>query len=376
MSLPGFTRPSFTRLKAMIVKEIWALIRDPKTRIVLVLPPLIQLLIFTFATTLDVKNVDIGVLDRSNGAHAAELVQRVAGSPQFRDIVRLDSDAALKRAIDDQKVIAALVIEPDFDARISAGKSATLGIVLDGRKSNAAQLMAGYVSRIAAEYGAELRPSMAQRLGGSSITNWYNPSLDYMWFTLPSLVAIIVSVSGISITSQSIARERELGTFDQLMVSPLRVHEILIAMAIPPMLVGFLNGTVYLLVAKFVFGVPFTGSYLLFFLALFVYMLSLAGIGLLVSAASKTQQQAFLGSFIATVPIMLLSGYASPIDNMPHWLQIITYADPIRYFLIIVQGLFLKTMPASVVFAQTWPLLVIACVSLGAAAWLFRARME
>lgn len=368
--------PSFTRLRAMIVKEIWALIRDPKTRIVLVLPPLIQLLIFTFATTLDVKNVDIGVLNRSNGAHAAELVQRVAGSPQFRNLIRLDSDSALKRAIDDQQVIAALVIEPDFDARISAGKSATLGIVLDGRKSNAAQLMAGYVSRIAAEYGAELQPQLTARAGGSSITNWYNPSLDYMWFTLPSLVAIIVSVSGISITSQSIARERELGTFDQLMVSPLRVHEILIAMAIPPMLVGLLNGTVYLLVAKFVFGVPFTGSYLFFFLSLFVYMLSLAGIGLLVSAASKTQQQAFLGSFIATVPIMLLSGYASPIDNMPHWLQIITYADPIRYFLIIVQGLFLKTMPASVVFSQTWPLLVIACVSLGAAAWLFRARME
>lgn len=366
----------FTRLRAMIVKEFWSLMRDSKTRIVLVLPPLIQLLIFTFATTLDVKNVDIAVLDRSNGVHAAELIDRVAGSPQFRNLIRLQSDADLKRAIDDQKVIAAIVIEPDFDARIATGKTATLGIVLDGRKSNAAQLLAGYVSRIAAEYGAELRPMMAARGGGSVVTHWYNPSLDFMWFTLPSLVAIIVSVAGVSITSQSVAREREMGTFDQLMVSPLRVHEILIGMIIPPMLVGIFNGTLFLVVAKFAFGVPFTGSYLLFFLSLIIFMLSLIGIGLLVSAASMTQQQAFLGSFIATVPLMLLSGYASPIDNMPHWLQIITYADPIRYFLIIVQGLFLKAMPASVVFDQTWPLAVIACITLSAAAWLFRARME
>jgi len=369
-------RPSFTRMKAMIVKEIWALMRDPKTRIVLIVPPFIQLLIFTFATTLDVKNVDIAVLDRSNGIHAAELVNRVAGSPQFRHIIRLESDAQLEKAIDDQKVIAAMVIEPDFDARIDAGKSATVGLVLDGRKSNAAQLMAGYVSGIAAQYGAELRPTMAAQAGGSVITNWYNPSLDYMWFTLPSLVAIIVSVAGISITSQSVARERELGTFDQLMVSPMRVHEILIGMIIPPMLVSLFNGTLFLLVAKFAFGVPFTGSVLLYFGSLIVYMLSLTGIGLLVSAASMTQQQAFLGSFIATVPLMLLSGYTSPIDNMPHWLQIATYADPIRYFLIIVQGLFLKSMPASVVFAQAWPLAVIACITLSAAAWLFRARME
>ncbi len=342
----------------------------------LILPPLIQLMIFSFATTLDVKNVDIGVLDRSNGVHAAELIDRIAGSPQFRHIVRLTSEADLTRAIDDQQVIAAMVIEPDFDARVTAGRGATIGLVLDGRKSNAAQILAGYVSLIAADYGAELQPAMASRGGGAVITNWYNPSLDYKWFTLPSLVAIIVSVAGVAITSQSVARERELGTFDQLMVSPLRIHEILIGMIIPPMLVGLMNGTVYLLVAKFAFGVPFTGSLILFYVSLIFYMLALAGIGLLVSAASMTQQQAFLGSFIATVPLMLLSGYASPIDNMPPWLQVATYADPIRYFLIIVQGLFLKDMPASVVFAQAWPLAVIACVTLSAAAWLFRARME
>lgn len=368
--------PNLSRLKAMIVKEIWALLRDPKSRMVLILPPLIQLLIFTFATTLDVKNVDIGLIDRSGGAHAQELVQRIAGSPQFRDVIVLPSLRAMEDAIDEQKVIAALVIESDFDQKIARGQSATVGLVLDGRRSNAAQILGGYVSRIAGEYGAELRPEMARRAGGSETTHWYNPSLDFKWFTLPSLVAIIVSVAGLAITSQAIARERELGTFDQLMVSPMRVHEILIGMMVPPLLVGMFNGILFLLVAKFAFGVPFTGSFLLFLVAMFLYQMALIGMGLLVSAASMTQQQAFLGSFLATTPLILLSGYAAPIDNMPDWLQVVTYADPIRYFLIIVQGLFLKAMPASVVFHQLWPLAIIAAISLAAAAWLFRARME
>ncbi|BAK64976.1 putative ABC transporter permease protein [Sphingobium sp. SYK-6] len=365
-----------TRLKAMTVKEIWALLRDPKSRMVLILPPLIQLLIFTFATTLDVKNVDIGLVDRSNGAHAQELVQRIAASPQFRDVIVLPSFQAMEAAIDGQKVLAALVIESDFDQKLARGESATVGLVLDGRRSNAAQILGGYVSRIVADYGAELSPRMAARGGGSDVTHWYNPSLDFMWFTLPSLVAIIVSIAGIAITSQAVARERELGTFDQLMVSPLRAHEILIGMMVPPMLVGLFNGILFLLVARFGFGVPFSGSFLLFILSMAVYQLALIGMGLLVSSASMTQQQAFLGSFVVTVPLMLLSGYAAPIDNMPDWLQIVTYADPIRYFLIIVQGLFLKAMPASVVFSQTWPMALIACVTLGAAVWLFRARME
>ena len=365
-----------TRLRAMIIKEMWALLRDPKSRIVLIVPPLIQLLVFTFATTLDVKNVAIGVLDRSNGVHARELVQRIAASPQFRGIVMIPSNQALEEAIDEQKVIAALVIESDFDQRIARGEGATVGLVLDGRRSNAAQILAGYVSRIAGAYGADLAPAVAMRMGESQITHWYNPSLDFMWFTLPWLVAIIVSVAGIAITSQSVARERELGTFDQLMVSPLRVHEILIGMMVPPMMVGIFNGILFLLVATIAFGVPFTGSFALFILSIFLFQLALIGLGLLVSSASMTQQQAFLGSFIVTIPLILLSGYAAPIDNMPDWLQVLTHADPIRYFLVIVQGLFLKSMPAAVVFQQLWPLAIIAAISLSAAAWLFRARME
>lgn len=363
------------RLQAMIIKEIWAILRDPRARFVLILPPLIQLFIFTYATTLDVRNVDIGVLDRSSGVHSAEIVSRIAGSPNFRRIVPLGSSAELRRAIDDQQVIAALVIDEDFDRKIAAHEPATIGAVLDGRRSNAAQIVSGYLSQVVGSVGADLMPR-ASAEPGSIVTNWFNPSLDYIWFTLPSLIAIITSVAGFAITSQSVAREREFGTFDQLMVSPLRVHEILIGKMVPPFLIGMINGTVYLVVAQLVFGVPFIGSLALFFLSLAVYLLSLIGLGMLVSAASQTMQQAFLGVFMVMTPLILLSGYASPIDNMPDWLQAVTYLNPARYFIAIVQGLFLKAMPASAVFHQLWPLALIACATLSGAAWLFRARME
>lgn len=370
-------RLGLRRLVAMIVKEMWAVLRDPKSRIVLFVPPLMQLFIFTFATTLDVKNVDIAILDRSSGVHSAEIVSRIAGSPNFRTILPLRSTHELRDAIDNQKVIAALVIDEDFDRRVAAGKPAIVGAVFDGRRSNAAQIVNGYLTQIVGGVGADRdpRPGPAQP-PGSVVTNWYNPSLDYIWFTLPSLVAIITSVAGLAITSQSVARERELGTFDQLMVSPLRIHEILIGKMVPPFVIGMINGSLYLIIAPLVFGVPFTGSLLLFFLSLAMYMLALIGLGMLVSAIAKTQQQAFLGVFLITTPLILLSGYASPIDNMPGWLQLVTYLDPARYFLVIVQGLFLKAMPAAAVFQQLWPLALIACATLAASAWLFRARME
>lgn len=371
----SFDFPGLRRLGAMIVKEMWALLRDPRARIVLVIPPLIQLFVFTYATTLDVKNVDLGVLNLSNGAHSSELVNRIAGSPNFREIVPLRSPAELRKAIDDQRVIGALVIDGDFDRKLARGEGARVGLVLDGRRSNAAQIVAAYLGQITGGMGAELLPRA--RVGtGSVVTNWFNPSLDFIWFTLPSLIAIIVSVAGLAITSQSVARERELGTFDQLMVSPLRVHEILIGKMVPPFAIGMINGSIYLVLAPLMFGVPFTGSLTLFFISLAIYLIALIGLGMLCSAASATMQQAFLGVFLVMTPLILLSGYAAPIENMPDWLQVITYLDPARYFIIIVQGLFLKAMPASAVFHQLWPLAIIACVTLSASAWLFRARME
>ena len=364
------------RLRAMAIKEFWAILRDPRARMVLFVPPLLQLFVFSLAATLEVKNFDVGLLDRSGGPAAIELASQLAGSPNVGRIVPLRSDEALRTAIDNRKVIAAIVLDPDFDAKIARRETATAGVVLDGRRSNAAQIVGGYLQRIAESTGAALRPQTRAPPPASILLNRFNPNLDYLWFTLPSLIVVIGAVSGVSVTAQSVARERELGTFDQLMVSPLRIHEILIGKMAPPIAVGLINGTVYLLVARLVFGVPFTGSVALFYLSLFVFLLALIGVGMFISAASQTQQQAFLGAFLITVPLILLSGYASPIDNMPGWLQIVSLADPSRWFLEIVDGLFLKAMPVADVLPRIYPLLIIAAVTLGFGAWLFRARME
>ncbi|NML07869.1 ABC transporter permease [Sphingomonas sp. G-3-2-10] len=364
------------RLRAIIVKELWAILRDPKARITLVVPPLLQLFLFGFASTLEVSSIRVGVLNMDNGAYSREVIQRIAGSPNVARIVALRSDAELRQAIDRQQVIAAVRFDATFSADIAAGRGATLGAIYDGRRSNAAQIVSGYIERIAGEVGASVSARAPPVVGQSIVTHWFNPNLTYLWFVMPALIVIIAAVSALSVVSQSVARERELGTFDQLMVSPLRTYEILIGKMVPPVVIGLANVTLFVLLIPTVFGVPLTGSLLLFYIALLFYLLALTGIGMLISTLSQTQQQAFLGMFLATVPLIILSGYASPVDNMPDWLRIIAYANPPTWFLNISEGVFLKAMPASAILANTWPLVIIAGVSIAAASMLFRSRME
>jgi ABC-2 type transport system permease protein len=365
------------RLLAMIVKELWAALRDPRGRIILIVPPLLQLVLFSAAATLEVKHVTVGVWDRDGGRAATEFIDQLAGSPNVKRLVAIHSPQELRDAIDSQKVLAVVVIDANFSRDVAAHRPATIGAILDGRKSNSAQIFAGYLNAIATATGAELRPDISHHeAGGSVVVNWFNPNLDYLWFVMPALLVQISTVSAISVTAQSVARERELGTFDQLMVSPLRLHEILIGKMTPPFLIGVFNGTVYLTLIPLVYGVPLTGSVPLFYLAQMVFLLAIIGVGMLVSAISATQQQAFLGMFLVNVPMIVLSGFSSPFENMPGWLQIVGDADPLKYFMIISEGLFLKAMPAAMVLANLWPIALIAAATLSAATFLFRSRME
>jgi len=364
------------RLRAIIVKEMWALLRDPRSRLILVVPPLMQLFVFGFATTLEVKNFDVGVYDRDGGHWSQEFIQRLGGSPNVHRIVTLGSPAAVRAAINERTVLAVVMFDQRFSADVSTGRAAVIQAVLDGRRSNAAQIVAGYLTEIAAGMGAQVRPNAGAPGAQAIVSHWFNPNLDYLWFATPALIVVLGMVSGLAMTAQSVARERELGTFDQLMVSPLRVHEILIGKMVPPLMIGLANAALYVILIPNVFGVPLTGSVPLLFLALTCYLLALVGVGMLVSAVAQTQQQAFLGAFLVTVPSILLSGYASPIENMPGWLQVVAQADPAKHFLIVSEGVFLKAMPPPEILANTWPLALIALLTLSAASWLFRARME
>ncbi|TCL70160.1 ABC transporter permease [Rhizobium sp. BK251] len=368
----------WTRLRALIVKELLAIMRDPKGRAILIGPPIIQLLVFSYAATLEVRNVDIVLLNRDSGHWGQEFVRRIEGSPTFTGIEIVETPAQIRDAIDNQRALAAVEIGPDFSRDIEAGKPADLQFILDGRRSNASQIVSGYLTQIAARLSMET-PAGRRAADEQTITvprNWFNPNLIFQWFMVPNLIASIALLIGLIVTALSIARERELGTFDQLMVSPLRVHEILIGKLLPPMMIGLFHITVYILAAIFIFGIPLRGSLLLLYGSSIFYLASVAGLGLFISALSMTQQQAILGAFLFMVPAMLLSGFATPIENMPQWLQPVTLINPLRYFLVIVKGVFLKDVPVNEVVQQTIPLFAIAVVTLTTAAWLFRRRLE
>jgi ABC-2 type transport system permease protein len=371
--------PMWRRVVAMTVKELWALLRDPRARITLILPPILQLFIFGFAATLEVKNITLGVYDRDGGAYGRELIQRLAGSPNVKRLVPLGSAAEVKDALDNGKVIGVIALDERFSRDIAAGRPASVQAVYDGRKSNAAQIVNSYVGTIVAAFSAEARPSTMPRAtggGATQVINWFNPNLDYMWFTMPSLIVTLAALSVLSVTGQSIAREREMGTYDQLMVSPMRTWEILVAKILPAVLLGAFNATVFLILIPLVFHVPFRGSVGLFYLALFFYLFALVGVGLFISTVARTQQQAFLGVFLSVIPLILLSGFTSPVDNMPPWLRVVAQIDPLKHFLIIIEGLFLKGMGAADVLAHVWPLALIAAATLTGSAIFFRARME
>jgi len=369
---------SWPRTGALIVKELLAVLRDKRSRIVLVGPPVIQLLVFSFAATLEVRNVSVGVLNQDRGAAAVELVERLAGSPEFSHLVVLDNVDAMRPALDAKQVLLVVHIPEDFSRRLMRGQPVSLQVILDGRRSNAAHIVQGYVAGIVEGLGRELAARTGRALPAPVLVerNLYNPNLDYIWFTVPSLVAILTMVIGLVVTALSVARERELGTFDQLLVSPLTPAEILVGKTVPALIIGAAEGSLILLAAVLVFGVPFTGSVVLLYASMVVFLAAVIGVGLFISSLSMTQQQGLLGAFVFMVPSVLLSGFASPVENMPEWLQPVTWFDPLRHFLVIIQGVFLKSMPAEVVFASTWPMAVIAAITLGAAWALFRHRLE
>lgn len=366
------------RILTLMYKEFLAVWRDKKSRIVLIIPPLIQLLIFAFAATLDVQNVSMAILNRDNGEKAFELVQRFHGSPTFTHIQYLTSVEEIAPYIDNQHGVMVVSIDEQFSRNLDAGKKASIQLILDGRKSNSTQIVAGYAAQIVQKYNEDFTTSAGIEQQNTRIVprNWYNPNLLYYWFNVPNLCGVLTMLVALLVTALSVARERELGTFDQLLVSPLSTTEILIGKMVTPLLISIAEGTIIVLASIYLFKVPFYGSVLLLYMSMFVFASAIVGVGLFISSLCSTQQQAIVGTFIFMSPAILLSGYATPIENMPEWLQKVTYLIPLRYFLVIVKGIMLKGMPFEIVLSYTWPMAVIAFFTLMSAAWFFKRRLE
>jgi len=385
---------SLSRLASLIIKELLSYLRDPKSRMTLIAPPLLQLVIFSFAATLEVRNVDLAVLDDDAGRWSHELVARVGAASFVDELLPVHRPEELEDLVARRRVLAALRFPADFSRDLAAGRPARVQVIVDGRRANAGQIALRYLTGIAGELGVEVTrsrisaPAFADSSGALSgtpqpaavpttrVRHWFNPNLVYLWFIVPSLSGILAMFLSLIVTSLSIARERELGTFDQLLVSPVKPLEIVVGKTLPALIIGTVMGGLMIAAGIFVFRIPFTGSAALLFPSLMLFILSVVGIGLMVSSICQTQQQAILGTFSIGVPVILISGFATPVENMPGWLQVVAQASPLKYFLVIVQGSFLKALPASDVFAQAWPMAVIALVTLTLAAFIVQRRLQ
>ena len=361
---------------ALVVKELLAVLRDKKSRMVLIGPPLIQLLVFGYAATFDLNHVPIAVYNQDSSATSRDLVARFTGSPTFQLVGVLHSDRRINELIDSRQVQMVLVIDPRFTQGLLTQVPAPVQLIVDGRNSNTALLIVGYANTIFSDFAlawdaAHGDPAPPAVL---DMRARYNPTLSSRWFIVPGIVAVLTQVVTLLVVGLSVARERETGTFDQLLVTPLRQSDILLGKGLPGLLIGVIEASVIIAAAVWWFDVPLRGGLLPLYLGLFMFVIAVTWVGLKISCLAVTQQQALLGAFFFMVPSIILSGFATPIANMPAWVQDLTLLNPMRYFLVIVRGVFLEGSSVSSLVPQYWPMAMIGVVTLVAAGWLFRRR--
>jgi len=367
----------WTRLRSLIVKELLAAFRDPRARFALIAPPIIQFFLFAYAATLEVSNVPIGVLNQDWGAASTQLISYFERASAFSEIRRYSSPAEATAAIDRQDVMVVVQIGQDFSRALIAHQTPTVQLLLDGRKSNSAQLVNGYIGTIVSQFAGDYSVGTTQTPPSEVIArSWYNPNRDYQTAMVPTLIGSLTMSTVLMIVGMSVARERELGTFEQLLVSPLQPLEIVIGKAVPGLIVGLGQGLIISLVVVFVFGIKLTGSPLVLAVGLFVFLLSIIGAALFISSLVANQQQAMMGIMVFMMPAMMLSGFTAPVQNMPVWLQPIALANPLTHIIVVIRGIFLRDMPFWLVAQRIWPMAATAVITLSAATWLFRRRTQ
>jgi len=366
------------RIAALVVKELRVVLKDPANRIVLVVPVVVQSLLFGYAATFDLVRVPYALVDRSHSVASAELTARIGASGLFERVVDTASESAAADLVYRGRVMMVVSIPPDFEPRLLRGETAPVQVVLDARNSTTAGTASAYMQQVVARFNA----ARAQAAGGSSappvevqVRAWFNPELETRWNILPALIASLSMLQTLVLTALSVAREREQGTFDQLLVTPLSPFEILVGKAVAPVLIGLTQSTLILLVTRFWFGIPMAGSPGAIYASLLVFTIASVGIGLSISAVSANMQQAMLNTFVIVMPLMLLSGLSTPVQTMPRVLQIATYVNPLRFGIDSVRRIYLEGAGLSTVAPDFIPLLAIAAVTLPLAAWLFRNRL-
>lgn len=374
----------FRRLYRIIIKEFIQAGRDPRLRIFLFLPPLVQLMTYGYAVNFDIQHIRTVVLDESKSFESRELVNRFRSNIYFRLVEVTDSPARVRDLLDRSQVTFALRFPYDFSRQLKAGKAARLQWIIDGTDSNAALVTGRYAGAILADYNAELLRERLNRQGrrveiGTPVAveeqTWFNSNRISSHSFVPGVIAMVVMLVSIMLTALSVVREKEIGTMEQLLVTPIRPVEFLLGKTVPFTLISLADVGLVTLVAIFWFEVPFRGSALVLLAGTIVFLFFSVGVGLFISTVTNTQQQAMMVSTFFFTPAILLSGLVFPIHNMPEVVQYLTYFNPLRYFIIIVQDVFLKGAGIDILWPQIAALGGLGLAILGLSVLRFRTRL-
>ena len=374
----------FERLKAMLVKEFIQVLRDPRMRFVIFVIPAVQTIIFGYAVNTDVRQVATAVYDLDNSSQSRELADRFIRSGYFDLHEHVFSEERAQELIDRGEVKAVLRMNHGFAEGLAGGRGAAVQLILDGTDSNTAGIALNYAARIVAGYSEKLQLESASRAAGRQLQwsgvelssrAWYNENLESRNFYVPAVITNIVFIITMLLSSMAVVREKEIGTIEQVIVTPIGKGEFILGKTIPFVLIGFINVALISLVAVFWFEVPLRGSVLLLFGSTALFLMSSLGIGLLISTVSRTQQQAMMSAFFVIFPAMLLSGFAFPIESMPPAVQWITYLNPMRFFLVIIRSIFQKGVGIEILWPQLLALLILGVTILSSAVLRFKKTL-
>jgi ABC-2 type transport system permease protein len=373
------------RLRHMLVKEFIQALRNPRMRALIFVTPVIQLFLFGYAVTTDVNHIALAVYDLDQSVASRELVSRFVRSGYFDLVEQVAEPARIRELLDRGEARAVLQFGPDFQEKLDAGQTAELQMLLDGTMSNTAGIVLNYSSRIVNEYSRQRLDELVEhRLGTPPRTAsielaaraWFNEGLESRNFFVPGVIAMIVTLTSLMLTSMAVVREKEIGTMEQILVTPIRPIELILGKTIPFAVISYADVIGITTIGVLWFDVPVRGNLVLLLFATGLFLLTTLGAGLLISTVSQTQQQAMMAAFFFYFPAMLLSGFIFPIANMPEVFQWLTLLNPLRYFLEIIRGIFLKGIGAGILWPQMAALAVLGTMTLALASRRFRKTLN
>jgi len=367
---------SWQRIIEIFIKELRLTLREPRMRFILFGPPIVQLVIFGYAVNLDVQNSPLAILDQDRTPESRQLLAEFEGTPNFHAAYQLDQDDAIQELLDRGQVHSVVRVLPGFGREVQRGQSPKIQILIDGTNSNTASIVSNNAGQVIARYANRIQPQAPDPPVSVESRVWFNEDLKSQNYFVPGVVVNILALVTVMLTAMAIVREKEIGTMEQLMVTPLRPIELILGKTLPFALIGLLDLCLVTGAALLIFGIPFRGNPLLLLACGVLFLLTTLGMGLLFSTVSENQQQAMMGGFFFFLPAFMLSGFAFPIRNMPIVVQYLTYLNPVRYFMTIVRGIFLKGTGLDVLWPQMLALAILGTMVITFSTLHFSKRLE